>query len=95
MKPFIAVPIGDPAGVGPEITVMTVANKDVFEVANVVVVGKEKVGGGIVTIMIRGDVGAVKSAVEAGADAAARVGELLGTHVIPRPHEDVEKILEG
>ena len=56
-------------------------------------VGKEKVGGGIVTIMVRGDVGAVKAAVEAGAAAASRVGELLGTHVIPRPHDDVEKIL--
>lgn len=61
--------------------------------ANVTVIGKEKVGGGIVTIMVRGDVGAVKSAVEAGAEAASRVGELLGTHVIPRPHDDVEKLL--
>ena len=61
--------------------------------ANVELVGKEKVGGGIVTIMVRGDVGAVKAAVEAGAAAASRVGELLGTHVIPRPHDDVEKIL--
>lgn len=63
--------------------------------ANVELVGKEKVGGGIVTIMCRGDVGAVKAAVEAGADAASRVGELLGTHVIPRPHSDVERILEA
>ena len=63
------------------------------KVANVELVGKEKVGGGIVTIMVRGDVGAVKAAVEAGAAAASRVGELLGTHVIPRPHDDVEKIL--
>ena len=61
--------------------------------ANVTIVGKEKVGGGIVTIMVRGEVGAVKSAVEAGAAAASCVGELLGTHVIPRPHDDVEKIL--
>ena len=61
--------------------------------ANVELVGKEKVGGGIVTIMVRGDVSAVKAAVEAGAAAASRVGELLGTHVIPRPHDDVEKIL--
>ncbi|MCI8504606.1 MAG: BMC domain-containing protein [Lachnospiraceae bacterium] len=63
--------------------------------ANVSLVGKEKAGGGIVTIMVRGDVGAVKAAVEAGAEAARRVGELRGTHVIPRPHDDVEKILEG
>ena len=63
--------------------------------ANVELVGKETVGGGIVTIMCRGDVGAVKAAVEAGAEAGARVGELLGTHVIPRPHSDVERILEG
>ena len=62
--------------------------------ANVELVGKEKVGGGIVTIMCRGAVGAVKAAVEAGAEAGARVGELLGTHVIPRPHSDVERIIE-
>jgi len=71
------------------------ASDAMAKAANVTVVGKEKVGGGIVTVMIRGDVGAVKSAVEAGADAASRVGELLGVHVIPRPHEDVENILEG
>ena len=61
--------------------------------ANVRLIGKVQVGGGLVTVMARGDVGAVKAAVDAGAAAASRVGELISTHVIPRPHEDVEKIL--
>ena len=61
--------------------------------ANVYLIGKEFVGGGLVTVMVRGDVGAVKAAVETGADAAGRLGELVATHVIPRPHTDVEKIL--
>ena len=61
--------------------------------ANVTLVGKEHVGGGLVTVMVRGDVGAVKSAVEAGASSAGRLGELVATHVIPRPHTDVEMIL--
>ena len=61
--------------------------------ANVQLVGKEQVGGGLVTVMVRGDVGAVKAATDAGAAAASRVGELLSVHVIPRPHEDVEMIL--
>lgn len=61
--------------------------------ANVVLVGKERVGGGLVTVMVRGDVGAVKAATDAGAAAAAKVGELVSVHVIPRPHGDVEKIL--
>ena len=61
--------------------------------ANVQLVGKEQVGGGLVTVMVRGDVGAVKSATDAGAAAASRVGELLSVHVIPRPHDDVEFIL--
>ncbi len=61
--------------------------------ANVVLVGKEKVGRGLVTVMVRGDVGAVKAAVDAGAAAAKRVGELMSVHVIPRPHSDVEGIL--
>ena len=61
--------------------------------ANVSLIGKEKIGSGLVTVMVRGDVGAVKAAVEAGAAAAKRVGELYGVHVIPRPHDDVEKIL--
>ena len=61
--------------------------------ANVTLVGTEKIGSGLVTIMVRGDVGAVKSAVESGAASAARLGELVATHVIPRPHSDVELIL--
>ena len=61
--------------------------------AEVTLVGTEKIGSGLVTVMVRGDVGAVKAAVETGADAAARLGELVATHVIPRPHTDVEKIL--
>ena len=61
--------------------------------ANVYLVGKEIIGGGLVTVMIRGDVGAVKAATDAGAAAAARVGELVSVHVIPRPHGEVETIL--
>jgi ethanolamine utilization protein EutM len=63
--------------------------------ANVHLLGKELVGGGLVTVMVRGDVGAVKAAVEAGAAAAKRVGELISVHVIPRPHDDVEAVLPG
>jgi ethanolamine utilization protein EutM len=63
--------------------------------ANVRLIGKEHVGGGLVTVMVRGDVGAVKAAVEAGAAAAKKVGELISVHVIPSPHDDVEKILPG
>ena len=61
--------------------------------ANVKLIGKVHVGGGLVTVMVRGDVGAVKSAVDAGATAAQKVGELVSVHVIPRPHDDVEFIL--
>ena len=61
--------------------------------ANVVLAGTEKIGSGLVSVMVRGDVGAVKSAVEAGAANASKLGELVATHVIPRPHTDVEKIL--
>ncbi len=61
--------------------------------ANVTLIGSEKVGGGLVTVMVRGDVGAVKAATDAGAVAAEKVGELLSVHVIPRPHEDVEQLL--
>lgn len=61
--------------------------------ANVVLIGSEYVGGGMVTVMVRGDVGAVKAATDAGAAAAKRVGELVSVHVIPRPHQDVEMIL--
>lgn len=61
--------------------------------ANVMLVGYEKIGSGLVTVMVRGDVGAVKAAVDAGAVAAKQVGELVSVHVIPRPHSDVEKII--
>jgi len=61
--------------------------------ANVILVGYEKIGSGLVTVMVRGDVGAVKAATDAGAGAAQRVGEVVAVHVIPRPHTDVEKIL--
>ncbi len=61
--------------------------------ANVRLVGKEQIGSGLVTVMVRGDVGAVKASVDAGAAAAKRVGELVSVHVIPRPHDDVEGIL--
>ena len=61
--------------------------------AEVTLIGTEKIGSGLVTVMVRGDVGAVKAATEAGQSAASRLGELIAVHVIPRPHEDVEKIL--
>ena len=61
--------------------------------ANVKLIGKVHVGGGLVTAMVRGDVGAVKAATDAGAAAASRVGDLVSVHVIPRPHDDVEYIL--
>lgn len=64
-----------------------------LKAANVVLVGTEKIGSGLVSVMVRGDVGAVKSAVEAGQANAARLGEIIATHVIPRPHTDVEKII--
>lgn len=61
--------------------------------ANVVLVGREYIGGGFVTVMVRGDVGAVKAATDAGAAAARRVGDLIAVHVIPRPHAEVEGLL--
>ena len=61
--------------------------------ANVVLIGSEKIGSGLVSVMVRGDVGAVKAAVEAGGAAAANLGEVIATHVIPRPHTDVNKLL--
>ena len=69
------------------------AADSMLKAANVTLVGTEKIGSGLVSVMVRGDVGAVKSAVEAGASNASRLGELVATHVIPRPHGDVEKIL--
>ena len=64
-----------------------------IKAANVVLVGKEYIGAGYVTVLVRGDVGAVKAATDAGAAAARRVGELISVHVIPRPHSEVERIL--
>ena len=61
--------------------------------ANVTLIGSEKIGSGLVSVMVRGDVGAVKAAVEAGGAAAGRLGEVITTHVIPRPHTDVDKLL--
>jgi ethanolamine utilization protein EutM len=61
--------------------------------ANVKLVGEERIGGGLVTVIVKGDVGAVKAAVDAGAAAAKRVGELISVHVIPRPHSDLDSIL--
>jgi ethanolamine utilization protein EutM len=71
------------------------ASDAMVKAANVVLIGKEYIGSGYVTVMVRGDVGAVKAATDAGAAAARRVGELIAVHVIPRPHEMVEKILPG
>ena len=64
-----------------------------LKAAKVELVGTEKIGSGLVSVMVRGDVGAVKAAVEAGNASASRLGEIIATHVIPRPHGDVEKIL--
>ena len=64
-----------------------------IKAAEVVLIGTEKIGSGLVSVMVRGDVGAVKAATEVGADRAAKLGELVAVHVIPRPHGDIEKIL--
>ncbi|MFC4403500.1 BMC domain-containing protein [Gracilibacillus xinjiangensis] len=64
-----------------------------LKAANVEVVGSEKIGSGLVSVIIKGDVGAVKAATEVGAEAAGRVGEVIAVHVIPRPHGDIAKIL--
>ena len=69
------------------------ATDAMLKAANVELVGTEKIGSGLVSVMVRGDVGAVKAATEVGSQAAARLGELVAVHVIPRPHADVEKIL--
>ena len=69
------------------------AADSMLKAANVELVGTEKIGSGLVSVMVRGDVGAVKSAVEAGGASATKLGEIIATHVIPRPHSDVEKIL--
>ena len=64
-----------------------------LKAANVEIVGTEKIGSGLVTVIVQGEVGAVKAAIEVGADAAGRVGELVAMHVIPRPHADVAKLI--
>ena len=64
-----------------------------LKAANVEIVGTEKIGSGLVAVLVRGDVGAVKAATEVGSEAAQRLGELVAVHVIPRPHSDLEKIL--
>ena len=69
------------------------AADSMVKAAEVVLIGTEKIGSGLVSVMVRGDVGAVKAAVEAGSNTASRLGELVAVHVIPRPHTDVEKIL--
>ena len=69
------------------------AADSMVKAANVQLIGSEKIGSGLVSVMVRGDVGAVKAAVEAGGAAAANLGEVVATHVIPRPHTDVNKLL--
>ena len=69
------------------------AADSMLKAANVALIGTEKIGSGLVSVMVRGDVGAVKAAVEAGSSNASKLGELVAVHVIPRPHADVEKIL--
>jgi ethanolamine utilization protein EutM len=69
------------------------AADSMVKAANVRLMGREQIGGGLVTVMVRGDVGAVKAATDAGAAAAGKVGEVISVHVIPRPHEDVDLIL--
>ena len=69
------------------------ASDQMVKAADVTLIGTEKIGSGLVTVMVRGDVGAVKAAAEVGGAAASRLGELVAVHVIPRPHNDVQKIL--
>lgn len=75
------------------LTAMIEAADAMAKAANVVLVGSEKIGSGLVTVMVRGDVGAVKAATDAGAAAAAKVGEVVSVHVIPRPHQDTERLI--
>jgi len=75
------------------LTAAVEAADSMVKAAEVVLIGTEKIGSGLVSVMVRGDVGAVKAATEAGAATAQRLGELVAVHVIPRPHSDVEKIL--
>ncbi len=69
------------------------ASDAMVKCANVILVGKEYIGSGYVTVFVRGDVGAVKAATDAGAAAARRIGELISVHVIPRPHNEAEKLI--
>jgi len=69
------------------------ASDAMVKAANVVLIGQKQIGAGLVTTLVRGDVGAVKAATDAGAAAAGKVGEVISVHVIPRPHQDVEMIL--
>ena len=75
------------------LTALVEAADAMVKAANVELIGVDKIGSGYVSVMVRGDVGAVKAATEAGAEAIATLGELIAVHVIPRPHGDVEKIL--
>lgn len=75
------------------LTAATEAADAMIKAANVTLVGTEKIGSGLVCVMIRGDVGAVKAATEVGGEAVSRLGELVAVHVIPRPHQDLKKIL--
>ena len=75
------------------LTAAVEAADTMVKAAEVTLIGTEKIGSGLVSVMVRGDVGAVKAAVESGTAAASRLGEIIATHVIPRPHADVEKIL--
>lgn len=77
------------------LTALVEAADAMVKAANVELVGVDKIGSGYVSVMVRGDVGAVKAATEAGATAVGTLGELVAVHVIPRPHTDVEKILPG
>lgn len=85
----IALAMIETKGLIPSIEAMD----QMLKAANVTIAGKEHVSGGYVAVMVRGDVGAVKAAVDAGAAAAQRIGELISVHVIPRPHKEVEFIL--
>lgn len=75
------------------LTAATEAADAMIKAANIKLVGTEKIGSGLVCVMIRGDVGAVKAATEVGSEAVSRLGELVAVHVIPRPHDDLENIL--
>lgn len=75
------------------LTAMIEAADAMAKAANVTIIGCEKIGAGLVTVMVRGDVGAVKAATDAGAAAASKVGEVVSVHVIPRPHQDTEMLL--